>query len=203
MCSAEVSAVTQGSPFTLASGSPRRKELLARAGFRFRVWPPDVDERPAPQEAPEALVQRLAREKAHAVADASEPGVRVLAADTIVVLDDQILGKPRDAADARAMLARLSGRTHRVLTGYALVWHAGGVQEAGLEASQVHFRTLTPAEAHAYVETGESLDKAGAYAVQGRAGTFVTHIAGSRSNVIGLPMEVIVPLLARHGVLPT
>jgi len=184
----------------LASGSPRRRELLLEAGVQFTVDVPDIDEEPLPAEAPEALVERLAVAKAQTIAQRCGPLARVLAADTIVVLATDILGKPRDGTEACAMLRRLSGRTHRVLTGYALVCGSSQTVEAGIAESRVTFRALTAAEALAYVATGESLDKAGAYAVQGRAGTFVTRIEGSRSNVIGLPMEHVLPLLARFGV---
>jgi len=187
------------SPLILASGSPRRRELLRGAGIAFVIDVPDVDESPLPGESPEMLVERLARSKARTVAERSPPEARVLAADTLVVLGEEILGKPLDLDDARAMILRLSGRTHRVLTGFALLGPQLEGWRVGVVESRVTFRSVTAAEAAAYVAAGESLDKAGAYAVQGRGGTLVDQIDGSRSNVIGLPLEVILPLLEASG----
>ena len=184
----------------LASTSPRRRELLADAGLEFELEAPDVDERPLPAESPEAMAERVARLKAETVAKRAAPGRVVLAADTLVVLGDAVLGKPRDGGEASAMLLRLAGNTHRVLTGYTL--RCGDEIRSGVAESRVRMREVTPAEAAAYAATGEPLDKAGAYAVQGEGGRFVESIEGSRSNVIGLPVEVVVPLLARFGVRP-
>lgn len=180
----------------LASASPRRRELLGQLGLRFTVAAADLDETPQADEAPEAYVLRLAREKARAVA-ARFPGAWVLAADTTVVLGSELLGKPRDEAEAREMLSRLSGRTHEVHTGVAL---AGRAEEATVVRTRVTFRTLSAGEIDWYVGTGEPLDKAGAYAVQGRGGVFVEALEGSPTNVIGLPLGETLALLARAGV---
>ncbi|MBF5041450.1 septum formation inhibitor Maf [Aggregicoccus sp. 17bor-14] len=180
----------------LASASPRRRELLAQLGLLFEVCAADIDETPHPGEPPEAYVQRLAREKARAVA-AHRPGQWVLAADTTVVLDGDILGKPLDAAEARTMLARLSGRTHSVFTGVALA--GPGAPAETLVRTEVTFRPLGAEEIAWYVGTGEPLDKAGSYAVQGKGGFLVQALAGSPTNVIGLPLGETLALLARAG----
>lgn len=182
----------------LASSSPRRRELLATLGVEFEVRPADADETPREGEAPEPLVLRLALAKARA---AARPGELVLGADTIVALDGEPLGKPADAAAARAMLARLSGRHHQVWTGVALVERgANGARERALAVvTDVVFRALEPAEIDAYVATGEPLDRAGAYAIQGGAAAFVASVDGSWSNVVGLPVGAVRDLLARHG----
>ncbi len=180
----------------LASASPRRRELLGQLGLRFTVAAADIDETPHPAEAPEAYVLRLAREKARAVAGRF-PGAWVLAADTTVVLGPELLGKPRDEAEARAMLSRLSGRTHEVHTGVAL---AGRAEEALVVRTRVTFRTLSAGEIAWYAGTGEPLDKAGAYAVQGKGGFLVAAVEGSPTNVIGLPLGETLALLERAGV---
>ena len=184
----------------LASASPRRRELLGQLGLRFEVSPADIDETPRPGEAAAAYVNRLAREKARAVAS-RRPGAWVLAADTTVALGDELLGKPRDAAEAREMLGRLSGRTHAVHTGVAL---AGPGPELSTGVStRVTFRALSPEEIAWYAATGEPLDKAGSYAVQGKGGFLVAAVDGSPTNVIGLPLGETLELLARAGlVLP-
>lgn len=181
----------------LASSSPRRQRLLREAGFAFECRVPDVDETPRAGEAPGPMAERLARAKAASV---ESGGGVVLAADTVVVIDERMLGKPRDRVEAREMLARLAGETHRVLTGYAV--RRGDEVCAGVEQSAVRMRAIAPAELDAYVATGEPYDKAGGYALQGAGGSFVKSIEGSRANVIGLPVEVVVPLLARFGVRP-
>lgn len=182
----------------LASSSPRRRELLATLGVEFEVRPADADETPRAGEAPEPLVLRLALAKARA---AARPGELVLGADTIVALDGEPLGKPADAGEARAMLARLSGRHHQVWTGVALVErNATGARERALAVvTDVVFRSLEPAEIDAYVASGEPLDRAGAYAIQGGAAAFVASVDGSWSNVVGLPVGAVRGLLARHG----
>jgi septum formation protein len=172
----------------LASASPRRRELLARLGLTFRVVPADIDETPLPGERPVALVRRLAAAKAAAVA-----GDPVLAADTIVEVDGTILGKPVDADDARVMLRRLSGRAHHVHTGIAV--RSGERVQVDVATTVVTFVPLTPALVDWYVAGGESLDKAGAYAIQGTGGAFVEHVRGSVSNVVGLPLTTVVRLL--------
>jgi septum formation protein len=186
----------------LGSSSPRRRELLAAAGFEFEIAEPGVDERALPGESAEAQARRLALEKARAVA-ARYPGEAcVLAADTLVVVDADVLGKPRDGDEAVEMLLRIQSRTHRVLTGFALIVHALGVEEHGVVESEVRMHPVDRATARAYASSGEPLDKAGGYAAQGDGGRFVAEIRGSRTNVIGLPMETVVARLARLGVEP-
>ena len=186
----------------LASTSPRRRQLLEEAGYAFTVEAPSIDERARPGEAPEALTERLALEKARSVAARSGPGCCVIGADTVVVLDGDILGKPSDAEHAQQMLLRLAGETHRVLTGFALIRTDDGRAEHGCEISYVRMREVDVGEARAYARSGEPLDKAGGYAVQGEAGRFVASIEGSRENVIGLPVDTLAPRLARFGVVP-
>jgi septum formation protein len=172
-------------PLVLASQSPRRRELLATAGIPFTIRAREVEEIRAPGEAPEAYVRRLARAKAEAAWEGRDE--IVLGADTIVVLDQSVLEKPRDAADARSMLQSLSGREHTVITGICLR-HPGGV-EADSSATRVRFTPLTDAEIDEYVASGEPLDKAGAYAIQGLASKFVECVEGCYFNVIGLPLS--------------
>lgn len=179
----------------LASQSPRRVELMREAGYDFRVIPADIDETPLPGERPDALVARLARGKARAVAAAdAEPGEIVVAADTVVVLDGAALGKPADADDARAMLARLSGRTHQVMTGVCLAVAGTGYEPASfVETTDVTFYPLSPSEIDAYVESGEPMDKAGAYGIQGAGGRLLVRgISGDFYNVVGLPIAAVV-----------
>ncbi len=198
--------------FVLASASPRRREILSGLGLRFAVRPADIDEARWPDEPALAHVRRLAREKARVVASA--PAVRacglpVLAADTIVLAPrGEVLGKPRDRTDGLAMLALLSGCTHRVLTAVAVAAspvddaaRAGGheVQEV-VSDTAVTFRHIDAAEAAAYWETGEPCDKAGAYGIQGLGGIFAERIEGSFSGVMGLPVADTVALLRRAGV---
>lgn len=185
----------------LASRSPRRRALLAQLGIAFRVLDVEIDESPRADETPDALVRRLAAAKAEhglGLLATGEDGDVVLGADTIVVLDDEVLGKPADPDDARSLLARLSGRRHRVLSAVALA--RGADTRARISESHVCFRTLTPAECAAYVATGEPLDKAGAYAIQGRAAGFVTDLRGSYSGVVGLPLFETAELLADAGI---
>lgn len=180
----------------LASGSPRRRELLGELGLDPVVRPADVDETPIAGESPEALVARLSRSKANGIeTDASD---LVIAADTVVAVDDDILGKPEDSAHATAMLRRLSGTTHRVITGVHL--RRGGDERSAVEATSITFRPLTDDEIADYVATGEPMDKAGSFAIQGLAADFVTAIDGSHSNVVGLPLDVVVELAADLGV---
>ena len=166
------------------------------AGYDFAVIAPHVDETPLPNEDPVAMVERLALMKAEAVGPPS--GGAVLAVDTTVVLDGDVIGKPHDADDAVATLLRLSGRTHVVLSGWAVADDEG--IESGVAPTGVTMRSIQHAEAVAYVATGEPLDKAGAYALQGDGVHFVAEVQGSRSNVMGLPLEAIVPALDRAGV---
>jgi len=189
--------VTPSTPpqFVLASASPRRAELLTAAGFVFTVAHADIDETPLAGESPGAYVQRLAGGKARAVARRF-PGQLVLGADTTVVADADILGKPVDAADATAMLRRLQGRAHEVLTGVALVGSAWG--RVVLAKTRVWFGPMTDDDLAAYVATGEPMDKAGAYGIQGWAARYVTRIEGSYSNVVGLPVAVVHQLLGEY-----
>lgn len=179
----------------LASTSPRRRELLSRAGLTFGIRAPEVDETVRPGEAPEAYVSRLARAKARAVASGS-PHALVLAADTSVVTDTGILGKPRDDAEALAMLTSLMGRSHRVLTAVAL---AGAAASEVLVSTRVWMRPADPEELRWYVQTGEPADKAGAYAIQGIGGQLVSRIEGSYTNVVGLPVAETLSLLEAAG----
>jgi len=190
-------------PLVLASGSPRRRELLARAGVRFEVNVPDVPEERAPGETPEAFATRVALEKALAVARriGPEPPRIVLAADTIVALGGDVLGKPRDAAEALAHLRRLVGRSHRVLTAVAVVESAGLAARGALVESEVTLRAADASELAAYVAGGEPMDKAGAYAAQGDGRRFIARIAGSETNVIGLPLDESLALLRAAGAL--
>lgn len=188
-------------PLVLGSGSPRRRELLAQAGVAFEVRPADLDERALPGEAPRALAARLALEKAQAVARALGPAPArlVLGADTIVVVDGDVLGKPVDAADAARLLGRLVGRAHRVVTAVALVESAAlGAWDVVVESGVV-MRPADDDEIRRYVATGESLDKAGAYAAQGEGRRFIERIEGSETNVIGLPMDETLALLREAG----
>lgn len=179
---------------TLASASPRRRELLGHLGLRFDVRPSDIDETQHPGEGARAYVERLSREKA-----ARQQGELVLAADTSVVIDDEVLGKPgHDAALGASMLRRLSGRAHEVLTAIALAKH--GVVTSRVVSSHVHFRPLTEPEIAWYVASGEGADKAGGYALQGQASVFITSVVGSPSNVIGLPLTETIELLRAAGV---
>jgi septum formation protein len=172
----------------LASASPRRSELLRQIGIAHEVRAVEVDESVAPGEAPVQYVLRLAEAKARQLweAVAAHEPLPVLAADTTVALEGEVFGKPADHAEAAAMLSRLSGRTHQVYTAVAVLHAAGGA--ALVSSSSVSLRDLTPAEIDWYCRTGEPMDKAGGYAVQGRAAVFIRHLAGSYSGVMGLPL---------------
>jgi septum formation protein len=170
----------------LASASPRRRELLEAAGWEIEVRPAAMDETRLPGERPAAYVLRLARAKSAAVAAGLGARRVVLGADTVVVSGGEVLGKPGDDREARAMLRRLSGRSHRVLTGVCL--RRGTREQAWVEATRVWFSALSAAAIAAYVATGEPRDKAGAYAIQGGAARFIPRISGSYSNVVGLPL---------------
>ena len=181
----------------LASQSPRRRELLHQIGLDYDVLDVDVPERREPGEMAADYVSRVAREKAGAglLQVAAVPGAIVIGADTEVVLDDHVFGKPADAADARAMLRRLSGRTHQVLSA---VWCiSASREEHALSVSTVEFAALTDADIAAYVDTGEAFGKAGAYAIQGRAAAFISRLDGSHSAVMGLPLHETSLLLRR------
>jgi septum formation protein len=176
----------------LASQSPRRREILERAGIPFKVEAAGVPEEPSPGESAENYVRRLSREKAEAV-----PGELVLGADTVVVVDAQILEKPADAADARRMLRKLSGRAHTVLTGVCLKY--GAEFYSDVSETSVYFSALSDSELDAYVASGEPKDKAGAYAIQGLASKFIPKIEGDYFNVVGLPITLVYELLKRAG----
>jgi septum formation protein len=179
----------------LASASPRRAELLRAAGYVFDIMAVDIDERVLAGERPEEYVRRLALEKS-AVAGPHEGRV-ILAADTAVVVDGEILGKPADAGDSRKMLALLSGREHRVLTGLSL--RNGALELGGVESTSVWFSPLSRPEIDWYVASGEGRDKAGGYAIQGLASRFIPRINGSYSNVVGLPIHHVAQLMTEIG----
>ncbi|MBX3725053.1 MAG: septum formation inhibitor Maf [Xanthomonadales bacterium] len=186
----------------LASRSPRRAELLTRLGVPFELLDVELAESPGPGEAAADYVRRLAREKAGAglLQVAAVPGVVVLGSDTEVELDGQVFGKPAGPAQAVAMLRRLAGRSHRVLTAVCLV--SAGREAEALSVSELRFAPLDEAQIAAYVATGEPFGKAGGYALQGRAGAFVQHLSGSSSGVIGLPLYETSRLLAEFGIAP-
>lgn len=184
----------------LASASPRRRELLDQIGVRYEPRPVQVDESRQPRESPRDYVTRLARAKAETAWSLFSPDAAraVLAADTAVALADQILGKPRDRGEALAMLEKLSGRTHEVFTAVALRTARG--LDSRVSASRVKMRALGPEEIESYWDTGEPRDKAGAYAVQGRAAVFIEALEGSYSGVMGLPLFETAELLTRAGI---
>ncbi len=194
----------------LASASPRRRELLAQVGYRFEVHPAHIPEDPLPGEDPIAYVTRLARQKAEVVfsdlttaspkqGENGQYSLLVLGADTTVTLDNTILGKPEDAAEAARMLRLLSGRTHRVITGVAVATVKR--TEVAAEATAVRFLTISDEEIAAYVASGEPMDKAGAYASQGHAARWIPRIEGCYFNVVGLPLALVCSLLESSGVL--
>jgi len=191
----------------LASASPRRQELLRNAGIPFVVQSTNIPEVPQPGEAPRAFAERMAREKALAVFR-RRPNDFVLGADTIVVVDGEILGKPRDSADAVRMLSMLSDRTHQVVTGICLVGPRlrtddrppeGGFEDIRSETTLVTVEPLGDDDIHSYVSTGEPTDKAGAYAIQGGASRWVSRIEGDYFNVVGLPVSLVYKMLREHG----
>jgi septum formation protein len=184
------------SRIVLASSSPRRREILAALGLSFETRAADVDETVGAGEDAFDAAERLARAKAEVVA-AAFPDALVVAADTLVVLDGEALGKPKDRADARRTLARLSGRVHEVVTAVALA--RGGRIACGRESTRVHFAPMTDAEIEGYVASGEPDDRAGSYAIQGKGGLFVTGVEGSPSNVVGLPVRLLYTLAADLG----
>jgi septum formation protein len=181
----------------LASASPRRRELLDQIHVRHRVCPVDIDETPLADEPPLVYVQRLAAEKSAAGVAQHGAAIPVLAADTAVVLDDKIMGKPKDKQDALAMLRLLSGNTHHVYTAVSL---RGRQHHQAVSITAVTFRCLAEREMVAYWDSGEPLDKAGAYAIQGKGSVFVSVIAGSFSGVVGLPLFETAQLLAQQGI---
>ncbi|MGB5601714.1 MAG: Maf family protein [Gammaproteobacteria bacterium] len=190
-----------GTYLVLASGSPRRKALLQQIGVAFDVHPVDMDESMHPGEAVIAHVKRLALEKARAGYQQACRQIKVcaaLGADTVVDIDGEVLGKPADSKQAAAFLARLSGRKHKVHTAVAVV--TSNTELMALSSSEVEFARISEQQINSYVKTGEPLDKAGAYAIQGRGGQFVVHLNGSYSGVMGLPLYETVKLLSACGV---
>lgn len=183
----------------LASASPRRAQILRDACVTFTVLSSAVDETPFPGEAPHEVVQRLARAKAELVAARAVGPAIVIAADTIVVLEGQILGKPRSSDDARRMLEQLSGRTHSVLTGVTLVRLPDAERREFVETTHVHFSALDGQDLTRYLATGEPFDKAGAYAIQGFAGRYIPRIEGCYFNVVGLPLARLIRELTELG----
>ena len=185
----------------LASGSPRRRELMALIASEYRVCTPDVSEELPAGTSPAQAVEELALRKARAALAQAGAGDTVIGADTVVVLDGTILGKPANRADAREMLGRLSGREHLVLTGVAVVG-AGGSCAVFHCSTRVHFLPVDPAEMEAYLETGEPMDKAGAYGIQGQAARYICGIEGDYFNVMGLPVSRLYQTLKKGGLLP-
>lgn len=185
----------------LASSSPRRAELMAILGLAFEITPVDIDETRLPGEHPHAYVERLAREKAEAATITLD--VVVIGADTAVVHEGEVLGKPAHPAEAESMLSRLSGEVHHVVTGVAVATVDGArlEVESTVESARVRFSVLTHEEIAAYVATGEPLDKAGAYALQGRGGLFVESVEGHPTTIVGLPLPATRRLLARRGIM--
>ena len=183
----------------LASNSPRRKELLRQIGLDFCIDPADVDERVLPNEVPEGYAVRVALDKARLAASRTVAGI-VIAADTIVVVDDEILGKPADASDAERMLKMLSGKVHRVITGLAVMDAVTGKTLTRTSITRVWFRRLVQQEIASYIATGEPLDKAGAYGIQERGALLVDKIDGCYFNVVGLPLSLLGELLRGFGI---
>lgn len=184
----------------LASASPRRKMMLEQVGIRFSVCASQLNEQHQPNETPAALVMRLAIGKARSVAK-NNPDSWVIGADTVVCLDNEILGKPGDRDEALGMLMRLAGTTHQVYTGYCLYHCTAAVAQHGYCCSQVRFTLFDRAYAAAYVATGESMDKAGAYGIQGLGSSLVREISGSYTSIVGLPLDSVIALLTRYRII--
>lgn len=185
-------------PIVLASKSPRRAELMQQIGLPFTVCPADVDESVSPKLSPAKAVAEISRRKALAVRQMRDAGEIIVACDTVVALDDRIFGKPHTAEEAEAMLRVLSGRTHAVYSGLTVC--RGTVVTSAVERTDVTFRTLSTTEISAYVKSGEPMDKAGAYGIQGRGALFVAHLDGDYFNVMGLPLCRLGQLLNELGV---
>lgn len=182
----------------LASESPRRKALLREVGLRLKIVPADIAEIPETQEDPMAFSKRMAQDKARLVS-ARYPWQWVLGADTVVTLNGHIYGKPRDAHEAFSFLQALSGKTHRVITGFCLRQESRGISSVGCVTTQVTFKTLSQEEMAWYIGTGEPLDKAGAYAIQGKGAFCVKRIRGSYTNVVGLPVTEVLEALGKYA----
>lgn len=195
----ELKVFTQTSTqkFILASASPRRADLLSALGLKFEIIPADINEDAQAGETAEALVERLAIEKAREISR-KHPQSWVLGADTVVVLDDQILGKPCDRKDAARMLNLIQGRTHKVWGGIALLQSASNIQEVQSHMSEVEIVKLNAKQIQAYIDSGEPLDKAGAYAIQGIGAALVSRVAGSYTNVVGLNLSAVLELFYKH-----
>lgn len=196
MAGEKILSAAQG--FVLASASPRRRQLLAQAGIEFEIVESGVDEHRADGETGPDFALRMACEKALAVS-LRRPDALILGADTVVEIEGEILGKPQDRSEARMMLHKLSGRVHRVFTGFALA-RAGSLVESDAIVSGVRFRELSEAEVEQYIATNEPYDKAGGYAIQGDAGDFIAAVEGSTANVMGLPIDEVLEALRRHRV---
>lgn len=188
----------QRQAIVLASASPRRQELLRNAGIEFTVQASDIPEIPQPGEAPRQFAERMAWEKASAIRE-QKRGEFILAADTVVAVDDEILGKPEDAKDAARMLRLLNGRNHEVITAVCLATHE--FADVRSETTRVQFDRMTETEITDYVATGEPMDKAGAYAIQGRASRWVSKIEGDYYNVVGLPVDLVWQMLRARSVI--
>jgi septum formation protein len=200
--------LTDPAMLVLASASPRRHELLRNAGISFVAYPTNIPEQPQPGEGPRDYAERLAREKALAAFNQRSDSL-VLGADTIVIVDGEILGKPRDAADAKRMLRLLSGRTHQVITGVCLIGPSPETrnqkpetvfEDVRSETTQVTMNSLTEKDIHNYIASGEPMDKAGAYAIQGIASRWIPRIDGDYFNVVGLPVALVFRMLQEHRV---
>lgn len=187
-------------PLILASASPRRQEYLTRLGLQFRIAPATIDETPEPGESPGDFARRMAATKAGQIAVA-HPEACVIGADTVVALDRCIFGKPRDAEEALAMLMALQGRSHEVITGFALVAKSRHIEEVDAITTLVTFGTFAETILRTYVNSGEPMDKAGAYGIQGIGSFLVQSLTGSCSNVVGLPVQAVVQSLLAHGLL--
>ena len=185
----------------LASASPRRRQLLHEAGVAFTVLPSSTTEEIRPKETPETYALRVAREKAQDIAQRFS-GSWVLGADTIVAIDGQILGKPKDCDDGFRMLQSLSGRTHRVMTAFVLIDETGTIHTSQVVVSHVTFQVLSDEQIRAYLATGEPSDKAGAYAIQGLGSALVARVEGSYTNIVGLPIEEVLQVLKAVGFTP-
>ncbi|MGE4095569.1 MAG: nucleoside triphosphate pyrophosphatase [Candidatus Binatia bacterium] len=194
--------MTQQNPtpsLILASASPRRRELLETARVLFSIIPSNASEEPLPDEAPAAYALRVAREKAKAIAQ-QNPDHWILGADTIVVVNNEILGKPKDPADARRMLRLLSGQTHQVMTAFALIDEEGREYASQVVTSTVTFKPLTDSRIESYLATREPFDKAGAYAIQGQGAVLVERVEGSYTNIVGLPIDEVLVVLRAAGI---
>lgn len=189
-------------PLILASASPRRKEYLTRLGLTYQVIPASIDETPKPGELPPQFARRMAATKAGQIAK-THPEACVIGADTVVALDRNIFGKPRDQQEAMAMLTALQGRTHEVTTGFAIVARNRNIEEVDAVTTHVTFGYFAETTLQAYIDSGEPMDKAGAYGIQGIGSFLVQSLTGSCSNVVGLPVYALVQSLLKHSLLKT